>query len=786
MKKFLVVLMAVVMVFAFTSVALAADDDVTLKIGNKTVNNGSNVYADVNDVLSVSATVNGTTVASGNITASGATIKDDAVSFSEAGKYTVTFTVKYTKGDSEEAREDSKAFTINFLIGESEANISSIKVTDAVDADGNDAGYDKASLTKISGKYQAYVDEDTNKIKLDVTKARDSQNAEVVVVGAEGGYVGGNEITIKVYPENGDTPATYTVAVNKIYDVADCGNLYLNEKKLTADKHDDYTVTYPYASKKGAVLHFEMTYIGEIDFDIAKSDEDYIDVKSTDSGFDVKFIDTPNGKNFDFDVTVSAMNGDRDEEISFTVYLEEAEPVLLDDLEITVGSLKDDLKYTMYPSKFDDETFAYSVFVPYDSDFKKGIDVFFEADYDKGITAKVGSTALTRKKDIKVGSVSAGYDESFYIKVTDGIDSSEYVINVYYADKDASSKATLKSLSAKYGSNYKTTAEISPDFSATTYNYSINVPTGTKSVRLTMSAEKNATLVYNGEIFSKTLEVSDLKNGVNTVKVVVMAEDCETTKTYTITINVGSVALTGLSFTTNIGGISVSPVFSANTLNYIANVSNNVNTIYVTPYGAEGATISVFANSGAYQAVNSGKTSSGIALKEGLNEIKVMVTSGGSIKTYCLSVYRQPAATKYQVSSQKVILNGTSKDLYAVNINGNNFIKLRDIAYLLNGTSKQINISFNTSTNAAYLASRTAYTSMDGSENTAIKLANPQISAQSFYLDNASIYPVAYNINRNNFVNLRQLCAVLDIGLTYSSATNTITLNTANSYTAGQ
>ena len=48
MKKFLVVLMAVVMVFAFTSVALAADD-VTLKIGNKTVNNDSNVYADVND-----------------------------------------------------------------------------------------------------------------------------------------------------------------------------------------------------------------------------------------------------------------------------------------------------------------------------------------------------------------------------------------------------------------------------------------------------------------------------------------------------------------------------------------------------------------------------------------------------------------------------------------------------------------------------------------------------------------------------------------------------------------
>lgn len=786
MKKFLVVLMAVVMVFAFTSVALAADD-VTLKIGNKTVNNDSNVYADVNDGLSVQATPAAEGVTIINTTASGATIKDDAVSFSEAGKYTVTFTVKYTKGDSEEANEESKAFKINFLIGESKTNISSIRVHDAVNKEGRTVGWDKAALTKTGDKYQAYVDKDTAKIKLDIKLASDSQNATWEVVGADNsGYVSGNEITIKVYPENGDTPATYTVVVNKIYDVAECGNLYLNKVKLTPDKRGNYTVNYPYSSKKGAALHFEMTYIGEIDFDIAKSDKDYIDVKSTDKGFDIRFIDTPNGKSFDFDVTISAMNGDKDKEISFTVYLEEAEPVLLDDLEITVGSLKDDLKYTMYPSKFNDKTFEYSVFVPYDSDFKRGIDVFFEADYGKGITAKVGSTNLTRDKDVKVGSVSDGDDETFVIKVTDGTDSSEYAIRVYYADKDASSKANLKSLSAKYGANHKTTAEISPEFSATTYNYSINVPTGTKSVRLTMSAEKNATLVYNGEIFSKTLEVSDLKNGVNTVKVVVMAEDCETTKTYTISINVGSVALTGLSFTTNIGGISVSPAFSANTLNYIANVSNSVNTIYVTPYGAEGANISVFANSGAYQAVNSGKTSSGISLKEGLNEIKVMVTSGSSIKTYCLSVYRQPAATKYQVSSQKVILNGTPKDLYAVNINGNNFIKLRDIAYLLNGTSKQINISFNTSTNAAYLASRTAYTSMDGSENTAIKLANPQISAQSFYLDNASIYPVAYNINRNNFVNLRQLCAVLDIGLTYSSATNTITLNTANSYTAGQ
>ena len=71
--------------------------------------------------------------------------------------------------------------------------------------------------------------------------ARDSQNADVEVVGADSSdYVGGNEITIKVSPENGDTPATYTVVVNKIYDKAECGNLYLNKVKLTADKHDNY------------------------------------------------------------------------------------------------------------------------------------------------------------------------------------------------------------------------------------------------------------------------------------------------------------------------------------------------------------------------------------------------------------------------------------------------------------------------------------------------------------------------------------------------------------------
>ena len=47
-----------------------------------------------------------------------------------------------------------------------------------------------------------------------------------------------------------------------------------------------------------------------------------------------------------------------------------------------------------------------------------------------------------------------------------------------------------------------------------------------------------------------------------------------------------------------------------------------------------------------------------------------------------------------QPTASNVLVNGAFIDLQAYHISGNNFFKLRDIAYVLNGTSAQFNVEF--------------------------------------------------------------------------------------------
>ncbi len=135
------------------------------------------------------------------------------------------------------------------------------------------------------------------------------------------------------------------------------------------------------------------------------------------------------------------------------------------------------------------------------------------------------------------------------------------------------------------------------------------------------------------------------------------------------------------------------------------------------------------------------------------------------------------------VSSQKLMINGSEVDAEAYNIGGNNYFKLRDIAYILNGTQKQFGISYNDSTNSIALTSGAAYSSV-GSElvknNVEEIYATPSIAAIT--LDGTAVYPQAYNINGNNYFKLRDLASRFDFGVVYDANTNTINILTSTGY----
>ena len=135
-------------------------------------------------------------------------------------------------------------------------------------------------------------------------------------------------------------------------------------------------------------------------------------------------------------------------------------------------------------------------------------------------------------------------------------------------------------------------------------------------------------------------------------------------------------------------------------------------------------------------------------------------------------------------SPQTVLVNGDVVAFDAYNINGYNHFKLRDLAYILSGTQKQFEVSWDEKNNAISLTSNEPYTvvggemSAKGSEN---KTANPTTSA--VYLDGKKINLTAYNIDGYNYFKLRDIGQAFDFGVDWDKATNTVVIDTSKGYT---
>ncbi|MFS0726835.1 S-layer homology domain-containing protein [Paenibacillus sp. 1P07SE] len=136
-----------------------------------------------------------------------------------------------------------------------------------------------------------------------------------------------------------------------------------------------------------------------------------------------------------------------------------------------------------------------------------------------------------------------------------------------------------------------------------------------------------------------------LKEGANTVLVVVTAEDKMTTRTYTLTVTREARPLSAIA---DLSGLSLSqgtlsPDFDAELDRYQATVGYTVNSLSVTPTTADaGSTVTVQVNDGPAVAVASGVSSSALALKEGANTVLIVVTAEDKVttRTYTLTVTR--------------------------------------------------------------------------------------------------------------------------------------------------
>lgn len=154
--------------------------------------------------------------------------------------------------------------------------------------------------------------------------------------------------------------------------------------------------------------------------------------------------------------------------------------------------------------------------------------------------------------------------------------------------------------------------------------------------------------------------------------------------------------------------------------------------------------------------------------------------------------YVAPKAETATPSSAKVEVDGKKYTVPAYNINGENFMRIRDIAYILNGTSKQFNVIYNKWQDSVLLRTsdyeetpekENAYTAVGG-EMKALQSGSKQAvpSKQELTLDGIQINPLAYSIDGNNFVRLRDIGKIIDFNVTWDGTTSTIKIDTKSEY----
>jgi hypothetical protein len=135
-------------------------------------------------------------------------------------------------------------------------------------------------------------------------------------------------------------------------------------------------------------------------------------------------------------------------------------------------------------------------------------------------------------------------------------------------------------------------------------------------------------------------------------------------------------------------------------------------------------------------------------------------------------------------TSSEVLVNVERIVFDAYNIDGNNYFKLRDLAYALNGTEKQFEVGYDNATKVITLTRGTAYTPVGGEmagKGTGDKTPTPTTSR--IYLDGAEITFTVYSIDGSNYFKLRDLGEALNFSVTYDAATRDVRIDTPFDYT---
>lgn len=143
----------------------------------------------------------------------------------------------------------------------------------------------------------------------------------------------------------------------------------------------------------------------------------------------------------------------------------------------------------------------------------------------------------------------------------------------------------------------------------------------------------------------------------------------------------------------------------------------------------------------------------------------------------------KPAATATaNPTSSKVYVNGKAIAFDAYNINGNNYFKLRDVAYAINGTEKQFAVGWDSVNKAISLTSGSPYVGEGGTVSGSKQKKTASSTDSPIYVNSQKTAFTAYQIDGNNFFKLRDLGQTFNFYVGWDNATQSITIDTTKDY----
>jgi len=117
-------------------------------------------------------------------------------------------------------------------------------------------------------------------------------------------------------------------------------------------------------------------------------------------------------------------------------------------------------------------------------------------------------------------------------------------------------------------------------------------------------------------------------------------------------------------------------------------------------------------------------------------------------------------------SKAQVYVNDELVDFDAFMIEGNNYFKLRDLAYALRGTRTEFEVEWDETSNAIILTTLSLYTPVGGELGGRQKAATTASPTRAkVYWDGREVYITAYNIGGNNYFKLRDVGELFDFGV---------------------